>query len=89
LNLTATAKAAAPEAPQNGAGSIDPTLPITPVEAWAMVTKLQIGLEWYGGQYIATYRNRERDIYLPVPADSAYGAVVELLSQLGVEVAHG
>lgn len=88
-NVTATAQALAPEAPHNGAGLIDVSLPITPVEAWVLLTELRIGLEWYAGQYIATYRDRESNTYLPVPGPTAFAALVELLNQLGVEVAHG
>ncbi len=89
MKVTATAQALAPEAPQNGAGLIDPELPITPAEGWAMVGALKISLEPYKGLWIATFRNDESFVYLPVSGATPFEAVTELLAQLGVEVAHG
>jgi hypothetical protein len=73
------------------AGPIKPALPITPAEAWIMVGRLKIGLEYRQEtkSWIATFRNRSLNIFLPVVADTAFGAVTELLSEIGVEVAHG
>lgn len=87
--VTATARAKTPEAPQRGAGVIKLNLPISPAEAWAAVAALRIGIEWYEGMFIATYRDRERNTYLPVPGETAFAAVVDLLMQLSVEVVNG
>lgn len=83
-NATATATALAPRS-----GAIKPERAITAEEAWAMVTELRVSLEFWRGQFIATFRNDERGICLPVPGPTAFDAIVALLEQLGVEVAHG
>lgn len=64
---------------------------ITPGEAWIIVNKLKISVEHSetSGQWVATYRNKAKSIYLPVPGETAFAAVQELLAQIGVEVAHG
>jgi hypothetical protein len=70
---------------------IKPKVVITPAEAWTMVNKLKISVEYSTGsdQWVATFRNGAEAIYLPVPGQTAFGAVQELLAQIGVEVAHG
>jgi hypothetical protein len=70
---------------------IRPKVVITPAEAWAMVNKLKISVEYQekSGRWVATFRNGAEDIYLPVPGRTAFAAVQELLAQIGVEVAHG
>jgi hypothetical protein len=68
-----------------------PKVVITPAEAWVWVTRLKIGVEYLetSDQWLATFRNKAKFIYLPVPGQTAFGAVQELLAQIGVEVAHG
>jgi hypothetical protein len=80
-NGTAAAKAKA----------LEPERAITPAEAWAMVNELRISVEHSPKTetWIATFRNDEKYIYLPVGASTAFDAVKELLAQIGVEVAHG
>jgi hypothetical protein len=70
---------------------VKPKVVITPAEAWAMVNKLKICVEYLetSGRWLATFRNGAESIYLPVPGQTAFGAVQELLAQIGVEVAHG
>jgi hypothetical protein len=70
---------------------VRPKVVITPAEAWAMVNKLKICVEYLEGssRWLATFRNEAESIYLPVPGQTAFGAVQELLAQIGVEVAHG
>jgi hypothetical protein len=70
---------------------VKPKILITPAEAWVMVNKLKIGVEYLenSDQWVATFRNKAKSIYLPVPGPTAFIAVQELLSQIGVEVAHG
>jgi hypothetical protein len=71
--------------------AIKPRVVITPAEAWVMVNKLKISVEYLenSDQWVATFRNKAESIYLPVPGPTAFRAVQELLAQLGVEVAHG
>lgn len=73
------------------AEALKPKIVITPAEAWAMVDELKIDIEHLrkSDGCIATFRNEEAYIYLPVGAPTAFGAVQELLAQIGVEVAHG
>jgi hypothetical protein len=70
---------------------VKPKVVITPAEAWVWVTRLKIGVEYLEGsdQWLATFRNKAKSIYLPVSGQTAFGAVQELLAQIGVEVAHG
>jgi hypothetical protein len=102
-NGTATAKAAPvkgglPAAQRRGLALLlrknregKPEEPITPAEAWAMVDDLKINIEYSlkTKRWIATFRNDEKYIYLPVDGATAFESVVELLAQIGVEVAHG
>jgi len=73
------------------AKEVKPKVVITPAEAWVWVTRLKIGVEYLegSGQFVATFRNKAESIYLPVPGLTAFAAVQELLSQIGVEVAQG
>jgi hypothetical protein len=82
-NVTATATAKAE--------AIRPEQAITPAEAWAMVDELKIDIEHSrkSDACIATFRNDERYLYLPVTGPTAFEAVKELLAQIGVEVAYG
>jgi hypothetical protein len=68
-----------------------PKVVVTPAEAWVMINKLKIGVEHLetSGQWLATFRNKAKSIYLTVPGPTAFAAVQELLAQIGVEVAHG
>jgi hypothetical protein len=70
---------------------VKPKVVVTPAEAWVLVTKLKISVEPLeaSDRWVATFRNKEKSIYLPVPGRTAFAAVQELLSQIGVEVAHG
>ena len=70
---------------------IKPKVVITPAEAWTMVNKLKISVEYLENSksWLATFRNSAKFFYLPVPGETAFAAVQELLGQLGVEVAHG
>lgn len=56
-----------------------------------MVDDLKISVEYLrkSDQWVATFRNDEKYIYLPVNGPTAFKAVEELLAQIGVEVAHG
>jgi len=56
-----------------------------------MVDQLKIDIEHSrkSDVCIATFRNDEKYTYLPVGGETAFEAVVELLAQIGVEVAHG
>lgn len=73
------------------AKAIGPEQVITPAEAWAMVEELKISVEYSPKteRWVATFRNGEKYIYLPVDGATAFAAVTELLAQIGVEVAHG
>jgi len=73
------------------AKSVKPKVVVTPAEAWAMVNKLKIGVEYLesSDHWLATFRNKADSIFLPVPGTTAFAAVQELLAQIGVEVAHG
>ncbi|HKQ90877.1 MAG TPA: hypothetical protein VJZ77_09355 [Blastocatellia bacterium] len=89
--VTATAKAKSIKRGRAAAKAPKPKVVVTPGEAWVMVNKLKIGVEYLeaSDRWLATFRNKEKSIYLPVPGRTAFGAVQELLAQIGVEVAHG
>jgi hypothetical protein len=89
--VTAVAKARTVKRGRAATRALKPRVVITPAEAWAMVNKLKISVEYQekSGRWLATFRNRAESIYLPVPGQTAFGAVQELLAQIGVEVAHG
>jgi hypothetical protein len=91
--VTAVAKARTVKRGRSAARAqvVRPKVVITPAEAWAMVNKLKICVEYLeaSGRWLATFRNGAESIYLPVPGQTAFGAVQELLAQIGVEVAHG
>jgi len=88
---TAVAKERPVKRRRAAAKAVKPKVVITPAEAWVWVTRLKIGVEYLegSGQFVATFRNKAESIYLPVPGLTAFAAVQELLSQIGVEVAHG
>jgi hypothetical protein len=88
---TAVAKERPVKRRRAAARAVKPKVVITPAEAWVWVTRLKISVEYLerGDQFVATFRNKAKSIYLPVPGQTAFAAVQELLSQIGVEVAHG
>ena len=89
--VTAVARAKPVKRGRAAAKAPKPKIVVTPAEAWVMVNKLKIGVEYMesSDQWLATFRNKAKSIYLPVPGQTAFGAVQELLAQIGVGVAHG
>jgi hypothetical protein len=70
---------------------VQPVAALTPREAWRLVRELKISIEYReeSDRWIAVFRNRASNIFLPVIGETPFQAVKELLSELGAEVAHG